>query len=305
MEHVVTLSGQESEVQGVSFSSCGNYLATCSRDKSVWIFDVADIAGGHDSDRSDILMDDSASHDSDDQEVNFASSPQERVAPNQIDCVAVLQGHSQDVKCVKFDPSDPLFLVSVSYDDTVKIWGCSSAEADDWELVETLRGHAGTVWDIAFNPNSAREFATVSADGTLRIWSPKSISTKELNVGQWYRKEGMLMLSEKLAQRRRAIPVPGTESWSSQTVYVTVASGEDTPAAPLYSVSWHGDKIAVACGDNAVRVIERSDSGDLVPVSTYKTSAEPNCVAWKKSEDEYILAIALDDGSIDICELAV
>jgi WD40 repeat protein len=38
--------------------------------------------------------------------------------------------------------------VSVSYDDTVKIW---AADDDDWICTDTLTGHTSTVWGAAFN----------------------------------------------------------------------------------------------------------------------------------------------------------
>lgn len=39
---------------------------------------------------------------------------------NQYECASVLQGHTQDVKMVKWHPTRDL-LVSASYDDTIKV----------------------------------------------------------------------------------------------------------------------------------------------------------------------------------------
>lgn len=313
--HLATLSGQESEVKGISFSPCGEYLSTCSRDKSVWIFDVATALSVNsqksenslDKEFQQVCLDDGVSDNSEDHEFMFASSPRVRSAAASdigglVECVAVLTGHSQDVKNVVFDPLDPFFLVSVSYDDSVKIWGY---DGDDWELRETLRGNSGTVWDISFNNEEGHEFATVSADGTLRFWSAKLTSPKQYNVGQWYRNQGPLMLTEKIAQRQWALPVAGTDSWSCQTVHVTVARADNMSASPLYSLDWQGDLIAVACGDNAVRVFRRTVTGSVTPVATMKTSSEPNCVSWRSTQNGQVpmLVAALDDGNIEICEL--
>lgn len=58
----------------------------------------------------------------------------------EFECIAVLHGHSQDVKNVKWHPTKEI-LFSCSYDDTIKIW---QDDEDDWYCSHTLTGHTST-----------------------------------------------------------------------------------------------------------------------------------------------------------------
>jgi WD40 repeat protein len=61
--------------------------------------------------------------------------------------LAVLHGHSQDVKSVLWHPTQRV-LFSCGYDDLVKIW----AEEDlEWYCVNTLSLHKSTVWSMDFD----------------------------------------------------------------------------------------------------------------------------------------------------------
>jgi len=139
-----TLEGHENEVKGVAWSRNGNYLATCGRDKTVWVWAVS---GGAGSDR-------------------------------EYDCLAVLRSHTQDVKNVWWSKTEDV-LFSSSYDDTVRVWRAGKDE-EEWSCSGVLEGHSSTVWSGTCAPAKVNgpdspvdELVTCSDDSTVMFWSHK------------------------------------------------------------------------------------------------------------------------------------
>ncbi|XP_014293980.2 TAF5-like RNA polymerase II p300/CBP-associated factor-associated factor 65 kDa subunit 5L [Halyomorpha halys] len=75
-----------------------------------------------------------------------------------------LRGHSDTVYDVAF-LSDSEYLISVSFDSTMRLWKLS-----DYSCAAVYRGHSSPVWGVAVSP-IANYVATASHDKTARLWS--------------------------------------------------------------------------------------------------------------------------------------
>ena len=194
----IVLDGHESEVKSVAWSTGGNFLATCSRDKSVWIW--------------------------------------EEVGDDEYETIAVLQEHEGDVKCVAWHPEEEL-LASGSYDDDVRLWredvddwGCvailrgheSTVWAVEWEGVRPTDSEPPPI------ESSGPRLASCSDDLTIRIWrrAPKekrpqqsklSIIRSGSNEEEW--------IEESQLPQVHVRPIYSI-AWSKKTGLIVSAGGD-------------------------------------------------------------------------------
>lgn len=139
-ELMAVIEGHEHEVKAVAWNCHGSLVASCSRDKTIWIWETD----------PDTL--------------------------EEFECISVLTEHQQDVKHVIWHPTQNL-LASSSYDDTICIYR-QEYDDDDWGCAAVLNGHQGTVWCSAFehpqSPSASEttvRLVSASDDLTVRIWS--------------------------------------------------------------------------------------------------------------------------------------
>jgi WD40 repeat protein len=298
----VVLDGHDSEIKSLGFAPTAPLLATCSRDKSVWIW--------------------------------------EELEDDNYETVAVLQEHEGDVKCVAWSPVEEL-LASGSYDDEIRLWRedvddwacCAVLKGHggtvwwvEFEGAETVGALAKTegLNDAQKALLSSREqagprLASCSDDMTIRIWRriPKDKPAEPTGQGKmptiWKNKDFDEEWVEevKLPQvHERAVYAL---SWSKKTGKI-VSTGSDGKIV-VYEERW------LTGADADVEMRDSSEVGENTqsPVTEWVVVAvaenahdvfEVNHAVWapradkdKRFDGEEAIVTTGDDGEVKVWTL--
>ncbi|KAJ5855753.1 uncharacterized protein N7529_009697 [Penicillium soppii] len=291
----VLLDGHDSEVKSVSWSASGMLLATCSRDKSIWIWE-----------------------DLDDGDNNFET-------------VAVMQEHSGDVKCVSWHPSEEC-LASGSYDDSIRIW---REDLDDWGQVACIKGHEGTVWFLEWEgvdnmPASSSSEASAEIEKTQwrdqrSLSGPRLLSCSDDKTVRLWRRQPKETNQGALSSASTGIPSI-IRPMGSDEVWEEDALLPHAHELAVYAVAWskRSGLVASTGADGRIalyqeRFVQTSADPDAMDTSEVRTEwvlvavkdgahgiYEINHVAWAKradgeaGEEEEILVSTADDGSVKV-----
>lgn len=304
----VILEGHDSEIKSVAWSAHGTFLATCSRDKSVWIWEALEESGGGGG----------FGGPADDDDDNFET-------------VAVLQEHEGDVKCVAWHPSEESCLASSSYDDLVRVWR-EDADAE-WGCVAVCEGHKGTVWCVDWEPEgnadglkNGAEVVQEDENGRPQLSGPRLVScSDDLSIRVWRREP------KARPQRSDGPRIPSIiRSTADEETWYEEAQLPQRHSRAIYAVGWskRSRRVVSAGSDGMIVVYEERPkanadvdmSMDTNDASQHRQSTdwvaiaeiegahgvfEINHVCWakrydkgRKGDDEEVIVSTGDDGEV-------
>ncbi|KXH49973.1 regulator of conidiation-1 [Colletotrichum nymphaeae SA-01] len=181
---VQTLIGHEWSVDIVKVSNNGKLLASGSRDGTIRLWSTTTweclhlirlpefVSSLAFSNQSDFLVASSDRKSTRVWKMDTLPSVEESSEEGQTQAkMWTCHGHSMAVRAVQFS-SDDRYVVTASFDATVKVFPAASQQRDDssksLRCLNTLEGHSDVILGIAVTPNGW--VLTSSRDGSIRFW---------------------------------------------------------------------------------------------------------------------------------------
>ena len=181
----IVLEGHESEVKSVAWSAGGNFIATCSRDKSVWIweevaeddFETIAVLQEHEGDVKCVAW-----HPEEELLASGSYDNEIRLWKEEVDdwgCVEILRGHSSTVWAVAWElNASSARLVSCSDDMTIRIWKQSETWIEEARLPHT---HERAIYSVAWSKSG--KIVSIGGDGRLVVYEEKPTNNADRGQG--------------------------------------------------------------------------------------------------------------------------
>lgn len=260
LQHV--LMGHTSQIMSVQWSPGGQYALTGSVDKTAIVWDASSGgAVGVFAFHSAPILDVDWASDS-----IFATSSSDKLvhvcALGERAPTRTLSGHTDEVNAIAWG-HDGTTLASASDDCTARLWrGTGGSSSKDTYCLATLSGHKKQVYTVKWAPtgegsrnaSSAPLLATASFDATVRLWDPatgKSVHTLVKHTTM----VNAIAFSPDGAYLASGSADRNVHIWNVRTGALTRTY---TAPASVFDISFnaHGDRLAVACANSAVAVVE-------------------------------------------------
>lgn len=174
----IVLDGHESEVKSVGWSAGGNFLASCSRDKSIWVweevgdddFETVAVMSEHDGDVKCLAW-----HPEEELLASGSYDNDIRLWREDDDwgCVEVLRGHQRTVWAVEWEKPHGSRLCSCSDDMTIRIWSHASGWREETQLP---RRHERPIYAVAWKNN---KIVSTGGDGRIVVYEERRMESEQ------------------------------------------------------------------------------------------------------------------------------
>ncbi|MGB2925504.1 MAG: TIR domain-containing protein [Limnothrix sp.] len=165
-----------------------------------------------------------------------------------------IAAHDNMINDVNFSP-DGQVLATSSHDRSVKLWDL------DGNLKRTLKGHTDKVWDLAFNPAGDR-LASASSDNSIKIWQVADGQERRSLEAHtnWVRSVSYSPDGKTIASSSDDDSV---KIWSRDGTLLKTFRGSNSSVRSV-SFSTDGNLIASASDDHSIRI--RSLEGSIIEI---------------------------------------
>jgi cytosolic iron-sulfur protein assembly protein CIAO1 len=325
---VQSLTGHEERVWHASWSPDGNYIASCSEDRTarIWAMRSKGFECISVLDEGQARTIRSCEWSPDGELLATASFDgsifiwQARDKTLALwDRIAALEGHDNEVKSISWCNEGP-FLATCGRDK--KIWVWERLDSNDFECGGVLDGHTQDVKFVQWHPKLPILFSA-SYDDTIKIWAE--------DEGDWYCARTLIghistvwgLTLDRMggsmvtcSDDRSLILWEAESKVDPKKEWRKLALLPEVHQYPIYSIDWNVmyNIIVTGGGDNALKILKYTKAEDGMPILTQENSiinahnGDVNCVRWNPiyntTRSELLLTTG-DDGLIKIWQLVI